>query len=102
MVDRENTVQVLNLLKEMIDVGNVGACKAKVDELRCAKDIGVALKGRDLASWKEQQIVEVGLQLADGIELRDRIVIADGDEIETSSRGGLHGFVQRARDFFAG
>ena len=93
MVDREDAVQILHSFEELADVGDIGAGQPEVDELGCAVDICVSLKGRDLTSGHEQQLIEVRLQFAHRVKVGDRVVVADRNKIEASSGRGLYRFV---------
>ena len=57
---------------------------APVHKLRHPKYIEVTMKGSHLAARNQQQMIEEGLQLAQLFILRVRVVVGDGDEIQTA------------------
>jgi hypothetical protein len=59
------------------------------------------IEGRDLTAGHQQQMIEVGLQLAHVVILRDGVVIADRNEVEAARRGCFYRFVQRARSLLS-
>src|SRR5262245_43090792 len=90
MIDGNQKSQSLGLLQQCTHLGYGLAADAKVEKVGDAEDVRVALEGGDLASRDQQQTVEVGLHLAHRVEVRGRVVIGDGDKIQTASRRGLN------------
>src|SRR5690242_3100569 len=101
MIDGDEAMRGLHLAEHRRKVRHRFRTEAKVDELRWTKDVGVPAIGGDLAPRDQQQLVEVGLQLALAVELRNRVVVTDGDEIETARRCGFERLEQRAGDSLA-
>src|ERR1039457_6311854 len=70
---------------------------AEVEKFRYAKDVEMPVERRHLASWNQQDTIEVGLQLAHRIILRIGVVVGDGDEVQPARRCRLGGQKDRTR-----
>ncbi len=82
MIDRDHPTEAGDIRQQRVPIRHSGAAHAKVGRGDGAKEIRMSFKGRDLAPRNQQQVVVVGLQLANRIRVRDGVVIGDRDEIE--------------------
>ena len=50
MINRNQRMQLVYLIEKSLQSGDVRARKPEIDELRCAKNVGVSVKGGDFAA----------------------------------------------------
>ena len=91
MVDRNQRARGMDSLQQCVPGRDRGASDAKVEKIGGAKDVRVALKSGQFASWNQQDIIKIRLQFPHGMVLGHRVVVGDGDEIKPSLRGRLNG-----------
>ena len=97
MVDRKDRPGLLHCLLHRGDIEGARRADAEIDPAIEADRIGMAAKGGDLGPGDQQDVVIIGLELAQPCEMRDGVVIGDRDEIEAGTRGGVDGAEERAR-----
>src|SRR5579862_5363901 len=78
---------------QVADGRQMAARQPELDEADGAQDARMTAEGGDLDAWDEQQAVEVRLQFAQRMVVRDGVVVGDGDEVDAVGRGGLDGLV---------
>src|SRR5580698_7447786 len=101
MVDGSERAQPSCIAQQRIYIGNVATSQPEVEKIRCPEKVDVALKGGDFAAGNQQQLVEVGLQLAHRIVVRRGVVIRDSDEVQAAPRRRIRSEKDRAGNHLA-
>ena len=68
--------------RHLIDGRGAFGFGTEVDEAGRAEDVRMPGVRRDLPAWDQQYLIEVRLQLAFGVVVRDGVVVSDGDEVQ--------------------
>jgi hypothetical protein len=89
VIDRKQSMLLLDLSQHLVDGGHMRAADPKVDQGRGVVHAGMPTEGRDLTTRHQQQVIEVGLQLAHVVILRDGVVIADRNEVQAACDCGF-------------
>ena len=61
----------------------------EIEEARISNDVGVAEEAGDLGAGDQQGVGEVALLRGDVGQLRDGVVVGDGDDVEAGVAGGF-------------
>src|SRR4029077_5447053 len=75
--------------QETSHIGNRAGPNTKIHKLSLPVEVGVSFKGGNLAPGNQQQAIEVRLQLAECVEVRDRVVIRNRHEVQPASACSL-------------
>ena len=82
MIDGDYRAGGLRGAEDGIDGGSAFGFGAKVDEIGGSEDVRVSGIGCDLAAGDQQDLIEIRLQFALGVVVRDGVVVGDGDEVQ--------------------
>ncbi len=96
VVDRDQAAGLLDLRLDRRQRRGAGRPQLEVHRAHGAPDVGVALEGGGLTAGDQQQVVEIGCELAQGVVLGGGVVVGDGDEVEAARPGRLQRLEHRA------